>query len=109
MTTEKQNDITNEELIKIAGEMSVKVENMQSSKGNDVANQFIIRTDIGRYFQSYNSIIAFIPYGEGKTILGTNWAYSVTTGKYRNDFLGEMKAQTQAKIKSGEYLVNHNW
>ena len=109
MTTEQINETSDNELVSIANQMSVNVEQMTSSKGNKIANQFIIRTELGRYFQSYSSVIAFIPYGEGKTILGTDWAYSVTTGKYRNDFLREDKATTQAKIKSGEYLVNPNW
>lgn len=37
------------------------------------------------------------------------WDYSTTTGKHRNAFLGETKAETQAKINSGEYkLTNLN-
>ncbi len=37
------------------------------------------------------------------------WDYSATTGKHRNAFLGETKAETQAKINSGEYkLTNLN-
>ena len=55
-----------------------KVENMKSSKGNDVPNQFIITTGEGVYFQSYKSMIAFIP-NEGKTQLGKDWNYSKTT------------------------------
>jgi thiamine biosynthesis protein ThiC len=36
----------------------VKVENMVSSKGNKIANQFIIRVNSeGTFFQSYNTII----------------------------------------------------
>lgn len=94
----------------------LKVENMESSRGNTVPNQFIITTDEGRYFQSYQSIIAFIPntnaYDETcekanlKTVLDVNkWDYSKTTGKYRNEFLGESKKETEAKIKSGEYKL----
>lgn len=84
---------------------SIKVENMQSPNGNDVPNQFVIQTDDGIYFQSYNSIIAFKPYGE-KTILDSYyWDYSVTTGKYRNQFLNENKKETEKKIKDGTYLM----
>ena len=46
--------------------MKVKVYNMTSPNGNKVANQFEIYTSKGKYFQSYNSIIAF---GIG-TVLG---------------------------------------
>jgi hypothetical protein len=35
----------------------------------------------------------------------SNWEYSVTTGKYRNQFLMETKKETEAKIKSGEYAL----
>ena len=33
------------------------------------------------------------------------WDYSVTTGKYRNEFLGEGIAETRKKIASGEYIL----
>ena len=111
----------------------MKAENMTSSSGNKVANQFVITDEKGApysqgvYFQSYKSIIAFIPeYPEraffnqlGNTCLKDNglktwpklyldrekWDYSKTTGKYRNQFLGETKAETQKKIDSGEYML----
>ena len=75
-----------------------------------VKNQFEIRTNEGIYFQSYNSVIAFIPSGEGKTQLDSKyWDYSVTTSKYRNQFLGEDKKATEKKIAAGEYeLTNLN-
>ena len=71
-----------------------------------VANQWVITTDDGEFFQSYQSIVAFKPYGGGKTVLDARtWDFSTTTGKYRNEFLGEGKKETEAKIKSGEYLL----
>lgn len=95
----------------------MKVENMTSSRGNKIANQFII-TEYGRgalgnfterqTFQSYKSVIVI------KTVWPDNikieldrnsWDYSTTTGKYRNIFLGETKRETEAKIKSGEYVL----
>lgn len=84
---------------------------MQSTRSYaPVANQFLIRTDEGVYFQSYRTIIAFKPWGEGKTVLDRDsWDYSRTTGKYRNVFLNESTSETRAKIKSGEYeLANLN-
>jgi hypothetical protein len=82
----------------------MKVENMTSARGNKVANQFIINSEEGCYFQSYNSIIVKI---EGREVYLDEyyWDYSITTGKYRNDFLGEGIAETRAKIKSGEYTL----
>lgn len=90
-----------------------KVENMTSPRGNrEVPNQFIITLYdengiMHEYFQSYKSIIALNVYGkEPKTYLDEHyWDYSTTTGKYRNQFLGEDKAETMRKIKSGEYLL----
>ena len=58
------------------------------------------------YFQSYNSIIVKFDRQFNKYYLDRNkWDYSITTGKYRNQFLGETKKETQAKIDSGEYIL----
>jgi len=88
----------------------MKVVNLESNKGNTIANQFEITALEGRYFQSYRSVIAFIPYGDGKIKLDERyWDYSKTTGKYRNIFLGEDKKATEKKIAAGEYeLTNLN-
>ena len=87
----------------------MKVKNMMSPKGTVVANQFILYTDEGRYFQSYDSVIAFIPK-EGKTQLDEKcWNCSRTTGKYRQIFLGETLNETRRKIEQGIYeLTNLN-
>lgn len=99
----------------------VKVRSLNSPKsGRPVANQFVIETARGQYFQSYNSIIVFIPQGEYTkyntekenkiTLDQAYWDYSRTTGKYRNIFLGENTAETRKKIKSGVYrLANLNY
>ena len=71
---------------------------------NLAVNQFVITSPKGTYFQSYKSVIAFIPY-KGKTQLGQDYKYSQTTSKYRNIFLEETTKQTDAKIKSGEYKL----
>ena len=51
-----------------------------------------------------------IKHIDGHVVLDeTYWNYSSTTGKYRNMFLGEDRATTEAKIASGEYqLTNLN-
>jgi hypothetical protein len=56
-------------------------------------------------FRSYRSNIAFVAYDGSAFLDERYWDYSVTTGKYRNQFLGETKAETQAKIDSGEYIL----
>ena len=89
----------------------MKVENITSSNGNKVANQFIIYTENGSVFQSYNSIIAKITdskkdnsYYASVELDKKYWNYS-KTGKYRNIFLNETIKDTKAKIKSGEYKL----
>jgi len=85
---------------------NVEVKNVTSNAGNEIPNQFIIRTDKGVFFQSYRSIIAFKPFGNGKIILNkSRWDYSKTTGKYRNKFLNETKSETERKIENGTYKL----
>lgn len=86
----------------------LKVSNMQSSQGNDVPNQFIIDEGSKETFQSYRSIIAIKDWTGDElkvTLDRAYWDYSTTTGKYRNQFLGESKREIQAKIDSGEYQL----
>lgn len=84
----------------------MKVQNMTNNNGNKVKNQFIIEDDNGgEVFQSYNSVIAVRDCDGNITLDGQKWDYSVTTGKYRNQFLGETKAETLKKIESGEYKL----
>jgi hypothetical protein len=106
----------------------MKVTNMTSPRtGRDVPNQFIITDDYGnKLFQSYRSVIARVShkvvtvpiYDDNGECIDTRteikqvvqldrdkWDYSTTTGKYRDQFLGETKKETQAKIDSGEYIL----
>jgi hypothetical protein len=88
--------------------MKIKVKNMTSNRsGRSVANQFIICTSEGKYFQSYDSVIAFKDNEGNVTLDDYTWDYSRTTGKYRNEFLGEYIADTRAKIESGEYKLEN--
>ena len=86
-----------------------RVRQMTGRTGRPVANQFLITTPEGVYFQSYKTVIAFRE-DSGKTWLDRDhWDYSVTTGKYRNHFLGMNKAETQKAIEAGDIgLVNLN-
>jgi len=85
----------------------MKVYNMTSSKGNQIANQFEIYDKKGKYFQSYNSTIVFVN-NKGQVYLDKYyWDYSRTTGKYRNLFLGEAKKETENKIKNGVYKLKN--
>lgn len=82
-----------------------RVRSMISPRGTIVPNQFVIYCNDKNIFQSYNSIIA-VKYHDGRVELGINWDYSRTTGKYRNEFLGEGIADTRKKIVDGVYTVN---
>jgi hypothetical protein len=89
----------------------MKVENMKSPRtGNPVANQFVIEGTFKakwyRLFQSYESPIA-LEYGR-KVFLFPKYAYSVTTSKYRNEFLHTNTRGIEEGIKQGKYiLVEH--
>ncbi len=109
----------------------MKLYNMKSSNGKEVPNQFIMSEEghgaNGNFikkevFQSYQSVIAERIYWRKEDIQGIPdakeieitldkdfWDYSTTTGKYRNQFLGEGIEETRKKIASGEYkLANLN-
>ena len=99
----------------------LNVKNMTSAKGRSIPNQFILNGAVlqlpddtykGVAFQSYNTVIAFKAHSCSNTgniskvfLDREDWDYSVTTGKYRNQFLGETIAETRKKIKSGEYVL----
>ena len=86
--------------------LKIKVENMTSSNGNTVPNQFIIKTDLGSYFQSYKTVIAFV--GDGSIILDENALnYSRTTSKYLYQFLGLNKEEINEKIKEGKIILKN--
>jgi len=79
--------------------------------GNEPKNQEIMGNAERTYFKSYGTVIATIDHTmHGQVTLdGYYWNYSVTTGYYRNQFLGEGIADTRKKIKSGVYkLANLN-
>ena len=67
-------------------------------------NQYVIKSDGARIFQSYDTIIDIKT--DGMVILDKdNWDYSRTTGKYRNKFLNENKEETLKRIEAGRYLL----
>lgn len=88
-----------------------KVRNCNSLVNTDdtVKNQFIITVHTKKgckeIFQSYNTVIAVIDENGQVWLDRSSWDYSTTTGKYRNQFLGENTVETRKKIKSGEYKL----
>jgi len=95
----------------------MKVQNMESSKGNKVVNQLIITEEghgaLGNFtkretFQSYDKVIATRTVWPDLTRIDidkTYWNYSRTTSKYRSQFLGETTKETQAKLNDGTYWL----
>ena len=87
------------------------ITSMLTRQGNKAANQFIISDAVingiqGEVFQSYKSIIAIKPSDGDKVILDSGyWDFSVTTGQYRNTFLGEGITTTREKILNGTYVL----
>lgn len=85
----------------------MKIKNLIGLKGNSVRNQFQIVSDEGDYFQSYETMIAFIPKTLNKKIIldVNNWQSSRTTNKYRNLFLGMSTKEIEAEVKSGKIIL----
>lgn len=90
-----------------------KVNGMESYKGtgNIVANQYDIRTNDGRYFQSYDTIVAKID-NKGQVYINKEYYnhggwISNTTCNYLRQFLGtsDTKKEIEAHIKSGRYKL----
>lgn len=100
------------EMLALKETYGIKVSQMKNDEGRGIPNQFIIDGPEFEIFQSYDSIIAKKVWRDGKEIVyldRDSWDYSTTTGKYRNRFLGENKAETLKKIKDGTYkLINLN-
>ena len=87
----------------------MKVQNMRSEKGNIIANQFVIEDEGKICFQSYDSMIITIDYSTETIIIGQNWDYSKTTGKYRNLFMKNYTrfGRDMGDKKGFEYYLNH--
>ena len=88
--------------------MHTKVSNFKTRGGATAASQFLISDSRFDIFQSYESIIAKRCKRTGAITLDSfYWDYSVTTGRYRNEFLGEGIAETRARIDSKEYSLKN--
>lgn len=84
----------------------MKVENMTSSKGNIVPNQFIIRDKLNNKlsFQSYGSVICEI-IDDDITLDIVYWDYSRTTSRYLSAFLDVPCKDIRKHISSGQYQL----
>jgi len=79
----------------------LKVKSLTNSNGNKVANQFVITTAEGTFFQSYGTIVA--GYTDAGLVFDADyWNYSRTTSRHRNNFTGLDTPETKKRIKEGQ-------
>lgn len=85
----------------------MSLEHFKGRTGRPIKDQIIVRTPDYTLFKSYGRPIVLTTFINKRVVIldETYWDYSRTTGKYRNQFLGEGIQETRKKIKSGEYLV----
>lgn len=72
---------------------------------NAVANQFVIRTKKGDFFQSYRSIVAKVD-NNGNVWLSAYWDYSRTTMKYLYQFLRDYGYYNLSASKVREHIAD---
>lgn len=78
----------------------MRVENIISNNGNMIPNQFVIDQGDKVTFQSYRSQIIDIDYTNKELVVYPDYAYSRTTGKYRNKFLDDQGFYEVADLQS---------
>ena len=78
---------------------------------NLAKNQFVIDTENGKFFQSYESLIAFKPNDGSTPVVTGKWNYSATTLRYLKQFLGlegYSKKDIQKMIESGSIILDNS-
>ena len=91
-----------DELTKKLGKF-ISVENTPSRNGyNTAPNQFEIRFENGRVFQSYNTLIAVRMGGE--LYLTESHDYSNTTSAHTTRWTGYNTAERRAGLKRGRFI-----
>lgn len=79
----------------------MKIENMTSTKGNKVPNQFKLYYNNFVAFQSYNTLISVYDC-KNDTMYTDKDFYSNTTSKYRNLFNNEFSPLAIIQVKNEE-------
>lgn len=67
----------------------MKVKNLEGNSGRAVPNQFVIKDDNKKIFQSYDSVIVEVKWHSDfcEVNIGYDWDYSRTTTEYLKIFL----------------------
>ena len=83
----------------------VKVNQMKTARGGNVANHFI--TEIGDkiIMRSYDSVVCIINKFKHTVTFGKNYNYSVTAGKYLSCFLRENNFDNLGSSKLREAVI----
>ena len=77
----------------------MKVYNLEGKSGRAVANQFVIKDDNRKVFQSYDSTIIEIDRELQKITVGRDWDYSITTTRYLKQFLNEEMTWSSKEVE----------
>lgn len=98
-----------DEILNAPPKLKIKIRAMEYM-GRAIDNQFEILTPDGRYFQSYETVIAYEDFKSGKFYFDKDgWTNreknTTTTSKWRNRFTGFDTAETKRRIKSGEIVL----
>lgn len=91
----------------------MKVKNLEGNCGRAVANQFVIKDDNRKVFQSYDSTIVEVKWHADfcKVNIGYDWDYSRTTSKYFKIFLTDEVGFTDKEVEQikKELRKGHNF
>lgn len=79
----------------------MKVYNLEGQSGRAVVNQFIIKDDNRKVFQSYDSVIVEAKWHTDlcEVNIGYDWNYSRTTTKYFKMFLTDEVGFTDEEVE----------
>lgn len=87
----------------------MKVRNLVGNSGRAIPNQFIIKDDNRKVFQSYDSTIVEVKWHSDfcEVNVGHDWDYSRTISKYFKIFLMDEEVETIKKQlrKGHDYIV----
>jgi len=79
----------------------MKIENMKSTRGNKVANQFKLYYNNFVAFQSYKTLISIYDV-KNDTMYTDKDFYSTTTSKYKNLFVEEFSPLSIIEVENEE-------
>lgn len=80
----------------------MKVRNLVGNSGRAIPNQFIIKDDNRKVFQSYDSTIVEVKWHSDfcEVNIGHDWDYSRTTSKYFKIFLMDEVGFTDEEVET---------